>query len=229
MKKLALCDASGLLKNLFDNLSGRNDAEWLEILRHTLRRENPFQDQSITYAIRLAPSQIAGTKALEMLRSQGRISTTNWYRLEVEPLDNHKGLSNACRGMTFTLENGQRVEVTAMTWKRDAFAEVAEDNEKYEWFPVHVYVEGPQRMLAFENHINHPTWYRQAECDKPLPGATWRPPTSSEVAAYEAAVQGKDERALLKVYYADLIDWKELNDRLGPNTGWVHGVLDKAV
>src|ERR1700733_4802694 len=96
----ALCE-SGLLKTLLDNLGGKKTKEWHEILRRALRRENPFQDQSITYAIRLTPSLIAGTTALAELRSQGRISTTNWHDLEVEPLDQHVGYSDAFRRMTF--------------------------------------------------------------------------------------------------------------------------------
>jgi hypothetical protein len=226
---IALCDVSGLLKNLLDNLSGKNYAEWLEILRRALRRENPFQDESIMHAIRLKPSQIAGTKALEMLRSQGFISTTNWHQLEVQPLENNNGQSGANRRMTFSLENGQRVEVTTMTWKREAWGEVAKDNEEYRWFPVHVYVEKGERMLAFENHINHLIWYRQPVCDKPLPGATWRAPTPDEIAACEAAIAERDESAFLKLYYADFIDWKEVNNHLvGDEIGWVRITLKEA-
>ena len=225
--KPALCE-SGLLKTLLDNLGGKSTAEWHEILRRALRRENPFQDQSITFAIRLTPAMIAGLKALEMLLEQKRIPTTKWHDLEVEPLNNNNGNSGATRRMTFTLENGQRVEVQSMTWKREAWGEVAEDTEKYKWFPVHVYVEKGQRMLAFENHINHPTWYPQPDCDKPLPGATWRAPTPDEVAAYKAAITKQDEGAFLKLYYADLIAWRELSDHLGKDTGWVHRTLRKA-
>ena len=225
--KPALCE-SGLLKTLLDNLGGKNTVEWHEILRRALRRENPFQDQSITFAIRLTPSMIAGLKALEMLREQKCIPTTKWHDLEVQPLDNHGGYSDATRRMTFTLENGQRVEIQSMTWKKQkVWNEVIEDNEKYEWFPVHVYVESGQRMSAFENHINHPTWYPQPDCDKPLPGATWRAPTSDEIAAYKTAIAKQDEGAFLKVYYADLIAWRELNDHLGKDTGWVYRTLRK--
>src|SRR3989344_6394798 len=162
--KQALCE-SGLLKTLFDNLGGKNTAEWHEILRRALRRENPFQDQSITFALRLTPAMIAGTKALAELHPQGRISTTNWHSLEVEPLDNHDGYSDAFRRMTFTLENGQRVEVNTMTWKRGpqpyvgdsgrkwtpVHSDTVEDNETYTWFPTHVYVEKGPRMEFFEN------------------------------------------------------------------------------
>ncbi len=42
MSKIALCDVSGLLSNLLSNLSGKNGDEWAEILRRTLRRQNPF-------------------------------------------------------------------------------------------------------------------------------------------------------------------------------------------
>ena len=132
--KPALCE-SGLLKTLLDNLGGKHTVEWHEILRRALRRENPFQDQSITFAIRLTPAMIAGTKALEMLRSQGLITTTNWHHLEVEPLDNNNGNSGANRRMTFTLENGQRVEVQSMAWKDEAWGEVAKDNEVYTGAP----------------------------------------------------------------------------------------------
>lgn len=43
MSKIALCEASGLLSNLLSNLAGKNGDEWAEILRRTLRRQNPFQ------------------------------------------------------------------------------------------------------------------------------------------------------------------------------------------
>jgi len=223
--KQALCE-SGLLKTLFDNLGGKNTAEWHEILRRALRRENPFQDQSITFAIRLTPSMIAGLKALEMLHEQKLIPTTKWHDLEVQPLDNNGDYSNANRGVTFTLENGQLVEVKTMTWKKQrTWGEVVKDNDKYEWFPVHVYVENGQRMSAFENHINHLTWYPQPEADKPIPGATWRMPTLGEISAYKAAIAKQDESAFRKVYYAELIDWRELNDNLGENTGWMQRTL----
>lgn len=221
--KPALCE-SGLLKTLLDNLGGKNTDEWHEILRRILRRENPFQDQSITFAIRLTPAMIAGTKALEMLHAQQRIPTTKWYGLQVEPLDQNNGYSGTTRSMIFTLESGQRVEVKSMTWKEQSHAN-AEDSEGVEWFPVHVYVESGQRMLAFENHVDHPTWYPQPECDKPLAGATWRNPTPVEVAAYKGAIAKKDEAALLRVHYADLITWRELHDHLGKDTGWVERTL----
>ncbi|MEO6536494.1 MAG: hypothetical protein ABIT47_02290 [Candidatus Paceibacterota bacterium] len=38
----ALCRSGGLLKNLIDNLDGRNGDEWVKILQQVLRRENPF-------------------------------------------------------------------------------------------------------------------------------------------------------------------------------------------
>jgi hypothetical protein len=42
MSKIALCEVNGLLSNLLSNLSGKNGDEWTEILRRTLRRQNPF-------------------------------------------------------------------------------------------------------------------------------------------------------------------------------------------
>ena len=227
--KPALCE-SGLLKTLLDNLGGKNTVEWHEILRRALRRENPFQDQSITFAIRLTPSMIAGVRALTELHSQGRIPTTKWHDLEVEPIDNHGGYSDAFRHMTFTLENGQRVEVGTMTWKKQKISgEVVEDNENYTWFPSHVYVEKGSRMEFYENHVNQDgyPWTRHPVSDKPLPGVTWREPTSDEVEAYWAAIGREDEQAFLKIYYSDLISWEEFNNRLGPNTGWVWRTLEK--
>jgi hypothetical protein len=71
-------------------------------------------------------------------------------------------------------------------------------------------------------------WTRQPEFDKPLPGETWRAPTSTEVAVLYAAIRNEDEGALLKVYYSDLIEWKPVYDRLGRDTGWVARALSKA-
>ena len=113
-----------------------------------------------------------------------------------------------------------------MTWKKD-LGDVVKGDGGRKWFAAHVYVEKGQRMLAFENHVNQKgyPWTRQPEFDKPLPGATWRAPTSAEVATFKAAIWNQDEGALLKVYHSDLIAWKELFDRLGKDTGWVNRTL----
>lgn len=227
--KPALCE-SGLLKTLFDNLGGKNTAEWHEILRRALRRENPFQDQSITFAIRLTPSMIAGTKALEELHSQGRISTTNWYNLAVEPIDNHGDYSEAHRTITFTLGNEQKVEVRVTTWKRES-GDVVDGDEGRKWESNAVWIEKNGRMMCLFGYTKlagDKPWCRWPRGDKPLSGTTWRAPTSIEIAAYHAAVANHDEKAFLQIYYGDRIAWEDLNDHLGLNTHWMEETLRKA-
>lgn len=181
------------------------------------------------FTIHLTASLRAGTRALEELRSQGRILTTNWYNIEVEPIDNHGTYSDAGRSMIFTLKNDQRVAVNVITWKRD-LRDVVDGDGGRKWLPVHVYVEKGERMQAYENHVdlNGYPWSRQPECDKPLSGVTWRDPTTEEIAEYLTAIENHDEAGFLKIYYSDLIEWKRHNDRLFRNTGWVHTTLRKA-
>src|SRR3989338_847032 len=124
------------------------------------------------YTINLTASLRAGTKALEELCSQGHTSTTNWFQLEVGPIDNNGFNSVTDRSLTFTLEDDRRVEVTVITWKR-AIGDVVNGDGERKWFPCHVYVEKDGRMEAFENHVNQKgdPWSRQPKSDKPLPGA----------------------------------------------------------
>ena len=224
--KPALCE-SGLLKTLIDNLGGKHSAEWHEILRRMLRRENPFQDPSIAYAICLTPSLTAGIKTLGELHSRGRIPTAKWHNLDVGPIDNNGNYSNADRILTFTLENEQRVEVKASTWKREV-GDVVRNDDGRKWMSHVVYVEGTGRMNCLVNNVGNTPWYRWPTGDKPLPGATWRAPTNVEKAAYHAAVANHDEKTFLHVYYGASIEWEDINDRLGLNTHWMRETLRKA-
>ena len=178
------------------------------------------------FTVHLTASLRAGTKALKELRSQGHISTTNWYKLEVEPIDNNGNYSGAHRTLTFTLENELRVEVEVSTWKR-RLGDVVDGDGGREWRSYVVWIEGHGKMKCLVNNVGNKLWFRQHESDKPLPGTTWRPPTPVEIAAYKTAVQNNDEGAFLKVYYADLIAWEELNDSLGRNTNWFRTTLQK--
>jgi len=227
--KPALCE-SGLLKSLLDNIGGPKTVEWHEILRRALRRENPFLDQSITFAIRLTPSMIAGIRALKELHSQGRIPTTHWHDLEVEPIDNNGGYSDAYRTMTFTLENKQRVKVKASTTKKQLQQDIVRSDEGRKWESHCVWIERKDRMLFFVGYTRmdgSKPWQKWPKGDEPLPGVTWRAPIRTEIAAYNVAIRDEDERAFRKIYYSDLIDWTELNDNLGRDTGWVERTLEK--
>ncbi len=224
--KPALCE-SGLLKTLLDNLGGKNTAEWHEILRRALRRENPFQDQSITYAIRLTPSLMAGVKTLEDLHSQEHISTKHWNNLDIEPIDNNGNYSNTDRTLIFSLENEQKVEVKVSTWK-SFIGDVVLGDEGRKWASHLAYVEGRGKMNCLIDNVGNKPWFRWPTGDKPLPGMTWRDPTRAEIAAYHAAVENQDEEMFLQVYYGDQIAWDNLNDNLGKNTHWMRETLRKA-
>jgi len=181
------------------------------------------------FFIYLTASLRAGTRALAEMCLQGHISTTNWYKLEAKPIDNHGNYSDASRSLIFLLENEQRVEVRVITWKRE-LGDVVDGDVGRKWLPIYVYVENNNRMEAYENHVDlkgYP-WSRHPEFDKPLPGATWRSPTIEEMVAYATAIVNRDESGFLKIYYSDLIAW-EPNECLGKDTGWVHAVLRKAV
>jgi hypothetical protein len=177
----------------------------------------------------LTASLIAGSEALEGLCSQKLIPTTNWRDLKAEPINNHNNYSDANQFMAFTFENGTRVEVEVITWKRNIGDVVKEDIGR-EWSPRHVYVEKDGRMRAYVYHIGEKgyLWSRWPELDKSLPGVTWRDPTTEEIAAYKTAIAIRDEDSFLNVYYADLIAWEKHNDHLGKNTQWVHTTLLKA-
>lgn len=226
--KPALCE-SGLLKTLLDNLGGKNSTEWHEILRRALRRENPFQDPSITYAIRLTLSLTAGIKTLEELCSQGHIPTKHWNNLDVEPIDNNGNYSNAHRTLTFMLENEQRVEVEVSTSKRE-LGDVVRGDEGRKWASYTVYVEGRGKMNCLVNHTGNRPWYRWPTHDKPLPGITWRAPTSAEIAAYYAAAAERNEEAFLSVYYGNhggYIDWSDPHGKVYKDAHWVDVTLQK--
>ena len=78
------------------------------------------------YTINLTTSLRAGTKALEELRLQGHISTTNWNCLCVGPIDPHPVNNPIGRVLTFIFEGNQRVEVAVATFK-SAVAETVLD------------------------------------------------------------------------------------------------------
>lgn len=120
------------------------------------------------HTINLTASLRAGTRALEEMRSQGHISTSNWYRLTAGPIDNNPVNNPIGRKLVFVLETEQRIEVSVMTWRQ--LGETVKKDGERKWFPCHVYLQEGSQMLSFENYVNlggYP-WSRQPKCDKPL-------------------------------------------------------------
>ena len=124
------------------------------------------------FTVNLTASLRAGTKALEELCSQGRISTTNWFNLQVGAIVDESPCTSTTRTLCFTLEGGLKVEVKVMAWQRGQHNETEQSAEGRQWFPCHVYVERDERMEAYENHVNQKgyPWSRQPKFDKPPAG-----------------------------------------------------------
>jgi hypothetical protein len=219
--QLTVPEIRGPYVQLLTNLQGDKPREWLAALKLFLSKKNPWPG-GMSFSI--TPSVQAALNTLEGLRSQGHIPTMSWNEVVAEPIDNNGNYSDANRTMTFTLENGQMVELKVSTRKR-SLGEVVRGDEGRKWACYLVFFQNAGKMKCLVNGVGNSPWYRQPMSDKPLPATIWRTPTFEEVTAYLAAVQSHDGDAFLKVYYADFIDWNELNDSLGKDTHWAREIL----